>query len=491
MRAAVVHAFRSRPMACLALAVGTMAALGAPRTTAAASTGSWRVQASPNFTYPSGILNGVSCPTQSFCVAVGDVPDGGGALAEAWDGARWGLQDMPASGEEPGYVLQAVSCVSPFFCMAVGYVETSQERGFLGLIPVAAEWNGTTWTFRGQGLPDDGPLFSDNAVPLHAVSCTSVAFCVSVGTTAQGSPVAYAWNGTTWSSMTGPPGVSGGGLFGVSCISDQFCAASGAYETGGEVGHFELWNGHSWSLSGPLTSTGGFNSVSCSSTTACMAVGSSEPTTTTVPSAERWDGQDWVPTPPPHPSAVTSSALDAVACSGTICRAVGSVTTGARTEATLAERWNGSSWAIQPSSGSSGSLSSSWAAVSCPAAGLCTAVGQETTPSHNVVALAERWNQTRWLIQPTPDPSGEVTNALNAVSCPATTSCVAVGSEAPSGLGPLALAEVGHGATWAMTRPVNPDNAASDDLDRAVVPRADVLRSCGIQRPERCHHLLG
>jgi hypothetical protein len=43
------------------------------------------------------------------------------------------------------------------------------------------------------------------------------------------------------------------------------------------------------------------------------------------------------------------------------------------------------------------------------------------------VALAERWNGTTWAIQRTPHPEGATINSLQAVSCPSKTRCTAVG----------------------------------------------------------------
>ena len=81
----------------------------------------------------------------------------------------------------------------------------------------------------------------------------------------------------------------------------------------------------------------------------------------------------------------------------------------------------------------------------------CTAVGEAVLglPA-GTVTLAERWNGTRWAIQHTPNRphgnlSGAATATLNAVSCPSGTSCVAVGR---SDFG--ALAELWNGKTWAI-----------------------------------------
>jgi hypothetical protein len=99
-----------------------------------------------------------------------------------------------------------------------------------------------------------------------------------------------------------------------------------------------------------------------------------------------------------------NGSLNGVSCSSaTACIAVGSTSTG-----TLAERWNGMQWAVQPTPDVAGASLSS---VSCSSATACTAVGDVlSSASGNRVTLAERWNGTTWAIQPTP---GNPTVALH------------------------------------------------------------------------------
>jgi hypothetical protein len=93
---------------------------------------------------------------------------------------------------------------------------------------------------------------------------------------------------------------------------------------------------------------------------------------------------------------------------------------------TLAEAWNGTSWTVQTTANPSGSGYNSLAAVSCPTAAMCTAVGTYNNGS-TAVTLAEAWNGTSWSFQSTQNPSGAIASALYGVSCPVTTACSAVG----------------------------------------------------------------
>src|SRR5262249_58144572 len=60
----------------------------------------------------------------------------------------------------------------------------------------------------------------------------------------------------------------------------------------------------------------------------------------------------------------------------------------------------------------------------------CTAVGGRLVPTRTGPAtLAERWNGHTWSIQPTPNPPGHGFKLLNGVACTSRSSCMAVGNE--------------------------------------------------------------
>ena len=66
------------------------------------------------------------------------------------------------------------------------------------------------------------------------------------------------------------------------------------------------------------------------------------------------------------------------------------------------------------------------AAVSCPAPTACVAVGTQDS-SGTGVKLIERWNGKKWVAQLSPTPSGARSSHLSAVQCRAASSCIAVG----------------------------------------------------------------
>lgn len=109
----------------------------------------WTVEPSPEpperGTY---ILRSVSCVSAEFCIAAGESREAGGTsktLLERWDGARWSIVSAPATSGE----LLGVSCISESSCMAVG--ATNSGAGEEGLAEI---WNGTSWSV----VPLDWPM---------------------------------------------------------------------------------------------------------------------------------------------------------------------------------------------------------------------------------------------------------------------------------------------------------------------------------------------
>jgi hypothetical protein len=79
--------------------------------------------------------------------------------------------------------------------------------------------------------------------------------------------------------------------------------------------------------------------------------------------------------------------------------------------------------------------------VSCSTATACTAAGDDYTPGPFYSTLAERWNGTKWAIEATPNPTGATQSFLFAVSCPSATACTAAGDYQTSSGAQKTLAE--------------------------------------------------
>src|SRR6202035_3973752 len=199
----------------------------------------------------------------------------------------------------------------------------------------------------------------------------------------------------------------------------------------------------------------------CSSATACTAVGdSTSKSFTGAALAERWNGKSWAVQTTPHVSGVQSPLLTGVACgSSSSCTAVGHSFTGGHT-VLLAERWNGSSWTVQPTPKPSGGPSGELLGVSCSSASACTAVGGGAPATTQARTLAERSNGSAWAIQSTPSPLATLSSDLDGVSCTSASACAAVGNTTGG-----TLAERWNGSRWAIQATPNPSGAKSSFLN--------------------------
>lgn len=114
----------------------------------------------------------------------------------------------------------------------------------------------------------------------------------------------------------------------------------------------------------------------------------------------------------------------------------------------LVERWNGTKWTIEPTVLSRGATSTELNGVSCASVTACSAVGQAVEKAgHRSVNLAEAWDGRTWRIEAVPNPKGSTDADLMAVSCTSPRACTAVGFFGNSS-GRFALAERWNGTTW-------------------------------------------
>lgn len=206
----------------------------------------------------------------------------------------------------------------------------------------------------------------------------------------------------------------------------------------------------------PLSPIGQLISVSCPGVSDCMAVGgyvTGSGVGATL--AERWNGSTWIRLPIPNAPGAPWNRLFGVSCaSSSACIAVGDyIDSSGGPFLPLAERWNGTAWSIQSTpipAGLQGVTAfgapvGPFAAVSCTSASACTAVGGYNNAADVGVTLAERWNGTTWSIESTPNPSGAQSSYLDGVSCTSSTVCTAVGAWDQD-----TLAEHWDGTTWSL-----------------------------------------
>jgi len=235
--------------------------------------------------------------------------------------------------------------------------------------------------------------------------------------------------------------------------------AAGGYidATGGIHVLTERWNGHAWKLVPAPTPSrqpqNFFLGVACPAPAACIGVGISgaaltagNPPTGTF--AERWNGTSWTlqRTPTQH---TPGGFLGGVWCQAvTACIATGNTNTG-----TLAERLTGTTWSVLHTPNPPGTQGDFLNNVSCTSLSSCTSLGLAFGPGgFPPQTLAERWNGARWRIQPTPLIPGVFDISGPSVACPAPSACIAVGGYANNAQ-QVTLAEQWNGARQSAPLP--------------------------------------
>src|SRR5262249_38965450 len=434
---------------------GVRASLAPPR---AASVPGWSMVPSANPRARTGQLAGVSCSSSSSCTAVGGYTKRFGrtvTLAERWNGTSWSAESTPNPERAPSSALNAVDCPSASVCVAVGnsFTHSGVE------ITLAERWNGTRWSIQPTPNPSSG------GGVLSAVSGSSASACTAVAASNAGT-FAERWNGTRWRIQATPsPSAGGGALFGVACASAVSCTAVGASNpfTPNSKALAERWNGAKWVIQRIPNPAGAQFSelagVTCNMVASCVAGGDYvNGSGTDVTLAERWDGTNWVIQPTPNPSGSQFGFLASVSCtSPSACTAVGGYGNSSGTLVTLAERWNGTKWVTQQTPSRAGASFSYLAAVSCPSAARCVAAGPSANSFSTPVSLAESWNGKSWKVQNTPNLPGAEPSGLLGVSCTRPSNCMAVGLTGTDFSPRAALvAEHWNGNSWHITPVPNP-----------------------------------
>ena len=259
------------------------------------SGGSWSATAKAPPT-PAGAtevkLNDVSCSSDSACTVVGRYYNGGyKPYVARWNGSAWTQQTAPSPSEgNASEAMLSVSCPSASFCMAVGRAANK---------PFAERWDGSAWATQSAPNPEGA-----TEATLEGISCASASACMAVGNhkgSGSRKTLAQRWNGSTWSVIASPtPSEKQGRLRSISCLSASSCIAVGvltptSFLTPGETTLAESWNGTEWTVQSTPNAEGNlyssFAAVSCTSPVACTAVGATRPSsepTNKVTLAARW-----------------------------------------------------------------------------------------------------------------------------------------------------------------------------------------------------------
>jgi hypothetical protein len=337
------------------------------------------------------------------------------------------------------------------------------------------------WTIQTTGNP--GTL---NELP--GVSCPTATVCAAAGDDFVGKwdALSEVWNGTAWQIpflVKGDPlfSATGSFLYGASCPTATKCEMVGNYHSGATLPLAVIWNGKLGRVSvssqpteAPVGATyAQLTGVSCTSVSACTAVGFYLDSSGEHTLAERWDGSRWAI----QPSGTTRGAFFAVSCtSAAFCVAVGNSGAGQ-----LAEIWNGSTWVFSLGGIWNNAQSNSLRGVSCTADGTCVAVGFIVGPFGSTGSFAlgvQRTTTGTWKLLTTANPSA-TSNGLFAVSCPSNGGCLAVGSYQDTRGVNTTLAEHWDGLNWSMESTPVPIAGSPSFLFGVSCVSADICTATG------------
>jgi hypothetical protein len=170
---------------------------------------------------PGGVLESVSCPTSSFCMAVG------GHNAVRYQEGMWG---SPTVVDTEAW-LRSVSCTSPGRCVAVA---EQQPDGVPISRAYTLNYESGTWGAASEvGLGPERGMASP-----AAVACACAVFCQLISNEGEFALLTTGgWSGLR--SMTGAPELNVG-MASLSCPSSAFCAAV-------------AWSGYAFTYAGTAT----------------------------------------------------------------------------------------------------------------------------------------------------------------------------------------------------------------------------------------------
>jgi hypothetical protein len=324
----------------------------------------------------------------------------------------WTTVSIPSTGNN--VILLGASARTNSDAWAVGqqFVAAGQPQA----PPVAYHWNGTSWSL--TPTPSLGAQYG----ALRSVSASSATDAWAVGFTMiarhdYGTLIEH-WNGSAWSvnSLDAITGFAAG-LTGVVDLSPTNAWAIGTGSTGGLLEH---WNGTAWStvtLPDPAFTPSSDDAISADSPTDIWVVGSSiNPTTeAAIPETLHYNGSAWSVVPVAQPPSQSSATLGSIAAiSPTDVWAVGEYTgtTSAAGGSTLIEQWNGSGWKIVPSPTPGAYPSLTGVAARSPSDVYAVGTNLPSVNGGPEQAMILRWNGSAWSV----DSSGVFTGELFAAA---------------------------------------------------------------------------
>jgi hypothetical protein len=300
---------------------------------------SWNIVDSPNVDLDrNNYLDSVTCTSSSNCWAVGRHTTTAGTEGQTlilhWDGTAWSIvPSFPAdTSAVQSNALTGVSCVSESECVAVGHsvVTGTQYRA------IAMHWDGVSWTVDPVPPREDAETFYVPSDLLYDVSCAGPSNCWAAGAHWSGTlyrTLTMHWDGSRWTPVTSPNAEPDRGniLSGVECVSTDDCWAVGSADEY-EHGLIEHWDGTSWTIVPSPQNGANLNDVTCVSASDCWAAGPYyTPNQPAQALLARWDGTAWTEVASPGNRA-QSRYLAGIACAtASDCWAVGRHSSGSKT----------------------------------------------------------------------------------------------------------------------------------------------------------------
>lgn len=228
--------------------------------------------ATPQEFGPMTTFNGAACASATQCIGVGDVASNvNSGAAVSLNPAMGGL----STGQSvrlirSSWFLNGVSCPSSSLCLAVGEGPNQAKAVAVPLDPNTA------------AIRNGQELHSISGISLAGVACASSDQCLGVGRSSSGSGAVVALSPATGAILSGRtvqtiPGTGGIGLEGVACPSTNLCVAVGE-NSGRSAGIAVALNPATGAvLRGEsvqnVTHKGVLFDLACPSTTVCLAVG--------------------------------------------------------------------------------------------------------------------------------------------------------------------------------------------------------------------------
>jgi hypothetical protein len=222
--------------------------------------------------------------------------------------------------------------------------------------------------------------------------------------------VAAHYDGTAWHSVPTPNvGPNFNSLFGVAASGGRAWAVGVNLDSQfRDRALIETWDGSSWSVTNnpqPSTQRNILFAASASSTSDVWAVGEQQGDDGVFATlAEHWDGHTWAAVTTPNPGSKGNHLYGVVAVSPGDAWAVGQQLDGFGHDGALIEHWDGTAWSVAHTP----VLNTASATLDAVAArdGQVFAVGKSEDPTSGARPLIEQFTQGQWVVNTVPDKAG-------------------------------------------------------------------------------------